>query len=118
MADLRRTHSMLDSPLFLLAAGALVLLGGIQHAHAQISVADDGTHKSRSSDDGLKDSPCGTTGSTRGTEVYTYKPGATINLSIVETISRPGYFRIAFDSDGDDGFVIPSGTRRAVRRAQ
>jgi hypothetical protein len=69
-----------------------------------------GTHMSRSTDDGLKDAPCGTTGSKRGSMVYTYKPGATINIAIAETVPHPGYFRISFDNDGDDGFVIPTGT--------
>ncbi|MDD9940116.1 MAG: hypothetical protein OXU20_03540 [Myxococcales bacterium] len=50
------------------------------------------------------------TGSQRGTNVYTYRPGATINISVRETISHPGYFRIAFDADGDDDFPVPEGT--------
>jgi MYXO-CTERM domain-containing protein len=91
-------------------AGALVLLGGLSTARAHISVDDGGTHMSRSGVDDQKDAPCGVAGSKRGTNVYKYKPGATITLSIAETISHPGYFRIAFDKDGDDNFPIPMGT--------
>jgi len=79
-------------------------------ALAHISVDQGGTHLSRYSDSGLKESPCGVAGGTRGTNVYTYKPGETITISIKEVISHPSYFRIAFDSDGDDGFLTPSGT--------
>lgn len=90
-----------------LAAAPALLTAATAHAH--ISVEGGGTHKARFSDDSLKDSPCGAAGG-RGTNIYRYKPGATITLSILETISHPGYFRIAFDADGDDDFVIPSGT--------
>ena len=92
-----------------LAVAFSVLLGA-RSAHAHISVDQGGTHMSRYSDDGLKKSPCGMTGGTRGTHIYKYKPGATVNVSLVETIPHPGYFRISFDQDGDDGFKIPSGT--------
>jgi hypothetical protein len=40
--------------------------------------------------------------------VYTYAPGETIQVSIFEFIGHPSYFRIAFDNDGDDGFVEPA----------
>jgi hypothetical protein len=79
-------------------------------AQAHISITMGGTHDARSPSDDLKEAPCGAAGSTRSTNVYTYKPGETINISIVETISHPGYFRIAFDDDGNDDFVTPSGT--------
>ena len=79
-------------------------------ALAHISVDQGGTHLSRYSDSGLKESPCGVAGGTRGTNIYTYKPGETITVSIKEVVSHPSYFRIAFDNDGDDGFLTPSGT--------
>jgi hypothetical protein len=70
----------------------------------------DGTHMSRSGGglDQIKAAPCGIAGSTRGTNVYTYKPGSTITISVDEYIPHPGYYRIAFDNDGDDGFVTPA----------
>ncbi|HKU43837.1 MAG TPA: SCE4755 family polysaccharide monooxygenase-like protein [Polyangiales bacterium] len=115
MADLSTKLSSHSVRLLLsLSAGALALLASAPIARAHISVDEGGTHKSRYSDAGLKDGPCGMTGGKRGTNVYEYKPGATINISIMETIPHPGYFRISFDSDGDDGFVTPSGTDGAM----
>src|SRR5439155_27217926 len=77
-------------------------------AAAHISLEKGGTHISRDGDANLKEGPCGLAGSTRGTHVYTYAPGATIIISIVETIPHPSYFRIAFDTDGNDGFKEPA----------
>jgi hypothetical protein len=91
-----------------------VLLGSLSLAHAHISVEMGGTHKARSADAGLKESPCGIKGSPRGTNVYTYRPGATVNVKIVETTIHPNYFRVSFDADGDDGFITPSGTDGAM----
>lgn len=91
-----------------------VLLSCLPRAHAHISVEMGGTHKARNADAGLKESPCGIKGSPRGANVYTYKPGATINVKLVETTIHPSYFRVAFDDDGDDGFVTPKGTDGAM----
>lgn len=88
--------------------GALLTVASTAHAH--ISISQGGTHEARYADTDLKVAPCGRVGGRRGDNVYTYRPGATINLSLVETVSHPGYFRIAFDSDGDDDFKVPSGT--------
>lgn len=76
-------------------------------ASAHISLEQGGTHLSRYGDNELKAGPCGQVGGTRGTNVYTYEPGSTITVSLVEFIAHPGYFRIAFDDDGDDGFKEP-----------
>ena len=76
-------------------------------ASAHISLEKSGTHESRYGDSELKDGPCGMAGGKRGTNVYTYESGETITVKITETIPHPGYFRIAFDEDGDDGFVDP-----------
>jgi hypothetical protein len=46
-------------------------------------------------------------GGARGTNVYTYEAGSTIQISLRESIPHPGYFRIAFDADGDDAFRDP-----------
>ena len=93
-----------------LASFIALLLNIPRVANAHISVDQGGTHLSRYSDSGLKESPCGVAGGTRGTNIYTYRPGDTITISIKETVSHPSYFRIAFDADGDDGFLTPSGT--------
>jgi hypothetical protein len=77
-------------------------------ASAHISLEQGGTHKSRYGEAALKDAPCGTAGGTRGENVYEYEAGATIEVKIIETIPHPGYFRIAFDDDGDDDFIEPA----------
>jgi hypothetical protein len=76
-------------------------------ARAHISLEQAGTHKSRYGDDEIKDGPCGRANGKRGTNVYEYKPGETITIKVKEFIAHPGYFRIAFDQDGDDGFIEP-----------
>lgn len=94
------------------AAGAfalsLAVVGVAAPASAHISLEQGGTHLSRYGDGILKAGPCGKTGGARGPNVYTYEPGQTIAVSIVEFIPHPGYFRIAFDDDGDDGFKEPA----------
>jgi hypothetical protein len=59
-------------------------------------------------DTGLKDGPCGTLNSVRGSSVTTFKPGETITVTWLETVDHTGYFRISFDDDGNDGFVEPT----------
>jgi hypothetical protein len=76
--------------------------------YAHISLEQGGTHLSRYGDGELKAEPCGRADGTRGTHVYTYEPGATITVSIVEFVSHTSYFRVAFDDDGDDGFKEPA----------
>jgi hypothetical protein len=82
--------------------------GSAGSAHAHISITEGGTHMART--DEMKDAPCGLAGAARGANVHTYRPGETINITILETVSHPGYFRVAFDADGDDDFLTPSGT--------
>ena len=79
-------------------------------AAAHISLEKGGTHLSRYGDTAadIKAGPCGRTGGARGPHIYSYKPGETITVSIVEYVPHPGYFRIAFDNDGDDGFKEPA----------
>jgi hypothetical protein len=68
-----------------------------------------GEYKSRAGDgnDELKAAPCGKAGAPRGSNVYTFEPGQTITIKLKEYVPHPGYFRIAFDNDGDDGFMEP-----------
>jgi MYXO-CTERM domain-containing protein len=86
------------------AAGALFASTSAAH----ISLERGSTHKSRYGDTFIKEGPCGKAGGTRGENVYTYKEGETVQVEIVEFIPHPGYFRIAFDDDGDDDFVTPA----------
>lgn len=80
-----------------------LLLGGIgaSTAHAHISMT--GALMSRGGDQ--KMSPCD--GAKGDGPIYTFEPGATITLALREAIPHPSYYRIAFDDDGDDGFVEP-----------
>jgi hypothetical protein len=102
---LRRTAPL--SPMLLRLAATLPLFSA-GAAHAHISVDAGGTHMARTSEQ--KAGPCGAAGAARGANVYTYKPGATITIKVAEEIPHPGYFRISFDNDGDDDFVVPTGT--------
>jgi predicted carbohydrate-binding protein with CBM5 and CBM33 domain len=54
-----------------------------------------------------KAGPCGSAGSTRGTNVTVYQPGETITVEWDETVDHPGHYRIAFDNDGQDAFINP-----------
>ncbi|MFZ5892211.1 MAG: SCE4755 family polysaccharide monooxygenase-like protein [Myxococcota bacterium] len=56
-----------------------------------------------------KNGPCGVTNDSRTTNsslITTFKPGQQITVKWRETIQHPGFFRIAFDSDGQD-FTFP-----------
>lgn len=55
-----------------------------------------------------KEGPCGATGSVRGTNVTTFRPGETITVEWDETVGHPGHYRIAFDDDGHDSFQLPN----------
>ena len=89
-------------------AVAASLLAIAQPAAAHISLEEGGTHKSRYGDGELKWGPCGKSGGTRGPNVYTYASGQKITVTVMETIPHPGYFRFAFDNDGDDAFIEPA----------
>lgn len=54
----------------------------------------------------LKQGPCGQASNGRTDNVHEFAPGETITVTIDEFIPHPGYFRIAFDDDGDDSFPI------------
>lgn len=98
-------HATLSAGIFGLSLASLLHAAP---ASAHISLEQGGTHLSRYGDGLLKDGPCGKAGGVRGTHVYTYEPGATITVSVVEFVTHPGYFRLAFDSDGDHAFKEPA----------
>ena len=85
-------------------ASAALFLIQIQTASAHIQL---NAPKPRTT--GLKSGPCGDPGSTRSANVCEFRPGATIVISWDETVEHPGHFRIAFDQDGNDDFVNPTG---------
>jgi hypothetical protein len=86
---------------------ATCLSASVAHAHISLEMAGDYMSRAGDGDDELKDAPCGKAGAARGSNVYTFEPGQTITINLSEFIPHPGYFRIAFDNDGDDGFMEP-----------
>jgi hypothetical protein len=101
------------------AAALAVLLGAnVARAHISLEQAQPPTHLSRYGDGELKEGPCGRAGGTRGTNVYTYEPGQTITVNVQEFIPHSGYFRIAFDEDGDDDFLDPQSIDPVERQCQ
>lgn len=51
--------------------------------------------------------PCGVTNQQRTTRISTFKPGETITVNWLETVDHPGWFRIAFQPNGDN-FSLPA----------
>ena len=74
---------------------------------AHINLDEAGTHLSRYGRRYIKHGPCGKKDGQRSENVFTYKAGETIYIKIREFIPHPGYFRIAFDENGDDDFINP-----------
>jgi MYXO-CTERM domain-containing protein len=94
---------------FAFALCALSLLwatGAVAHIDMDMGAGDH--HLSRYGRTAIKQGPCGMAGGERSDNVYTYAPGETITIGINEYIPHPGYFRIAFDDDGDDDFEDPA----------
>ncbi len=102
--------------LLSLSAPALLVWTWSAAAFAHIDLDSAGSHKSRYGRSQIKKGPCGRTGGTRGTNVYTYAPGEKITIKLDEFVPHPGYFRIAFDEDGDDDFLNPQ-TVAPINRA-
>lgn len=101
---------------FLKAALQALILILILHfssaaSFAHIDLKQAGTHVSRYEQGAggrdTKIGPCGNPAGVATGATYTYKPGETITINIAEYIPHPGYFRIAFDNDGDDDFMNP-----------
>jgi MYXO-CTERM domain-containing protein len=86
---------------------ATCLSASVAHAHISLEMAGEYMSRAGDDDDQLKDAPCGMAGAPRGSNVYTFEPGQTITIKLVEFVPHPGYFRISFDNDGDDGFMEP-----------
>jgi uncharacterized protein (TIGR03382 family) len=82
-----------------LPALAIVLAPALAMAHIRI------TSPTPRSQDQLKQRHCGMTGSARA-NIQTYKPGAPLHLVWDEYVVHPGWFRVAFQQNGDS-FEIP-----------
>lgn len=81
------------------SALAILLVPAVAVAHIRI------TSPTPRSSDQLKQRHCGQTGSARA-NVQTYRPGAQIHLVWDEYVVHPGWFRVAFQQNGDS-FEIP-----------
>src|SRR5436305_9524613 len=57
--------------------------------------------------DEMKSRPCGRPGGVRTANVTTVRPGQELTVVFDEIIDHPGYFRIAFDPDGDSHIGPP-----------
>jgi hypothetical protein len=85
--------------LTLSALIASALFASSAHAHINAYLGDA---TGRNGD--MKALPCD--GDRGDGPVYTYEPGATIDIKVDEFVPHPSYFRIAFDVDGQD-FIEP-----------
>ncbi|MDT8397039.1 MAG: hypothetical protein RQ899_00280 [Pseudomonadales bacterium] len=88
---------------------ALLAIPGLSQAHIDLERAGTHVAKFAQGERGAdtKMAPCGNPDGIATGASYTYQPGETITLSVAEYVSHPGYFRIAFDNDGDDDFLDP-----------
>jgi MYXO-CTERM domain-containing protein len=84
-----------------LLASLLVFGAYVQDAAAHINL----DYPVSNTTDQKSPSPCGARGA--GTPT-TLKPGETITVKWTETISHPGHFRIAFDTEGTDDLKDPT----------
>jgi len=89
----------------LAVAGLGVLLAPPAFGHVFLT-----SHEVRHARHQIKYPPCGVqaSASSRGEAVSTFAPGQVITLTFDEYVHHPGYFRVSFDSDGDDDFVEPA----------
>lgn len=82
--------------------GGVLLGSSVASAHIRLDAP-----ARRAYGDDQKNPPCGRAAGERTDVVTTFAPGETITVSWYETIGHPGYFRVAFDVDGEDDFVNP-----------
>ncbi len=89
-------------PSSLLALATIATATLASQAHAHINMVGD--IKARTDQGGLdeqqKNVPCD--GARGDGPVYTFQPGTIITLALDEVVQHPGYYRVAFDKDGDD----------------
>jgi len=70
---------------------------------------------SREPNSDLKQGPCGQIATGRTSRVSVYEPGETIEVTWRETINHRGYYRVAFDRDGEDAFPTFAGPGRGAQ---
>lgn len=70
---------------------------------------------SREPNSDLKQGPCGQIATGRTSQVSVFEPGETIEVTWRETINHRGYYRVAFDRDGDDAFPTFAGPGRGAQ---
>jgi len=100
---------MSDVPRLILRTSAFlasITLAGASFAHVDLSVPNPRAHGE--TEGNLKSGPCGQTTNGRTANVNVFAPGETITVTWNEYIDHPAYYRVAFDDDGDDGFVMRS----------
>lgn len=73
-------------------------------AHVDLSAPNPRAHGQ--TEGNLKSGPCGQTANARTGNLNVFAPGETITVTWNEYIDHPAYYRVAFDDDGDDGFVM------------
>jgi hypothetical protein len=79
-------------------------LSAASFAHVDLSSPNPRSHGQ--TEGNLKSGPCGQSTDGRTANVNVFAPGETITVTWNEYIDHPAYYRIAFDDDGDDGFVM------------
>jgi MYXO-CTERM domain-containing protein len=89
----------------LTAAAALLVVPSSANAHVRL-LDPPPRVDGEAGGDQLKQGPCGQTPNGRTDIVSVFAPGETITVSWAEYIDHPGYYRIAFDVDGDDDFPL------------
>ena len=101
---LRLPGSILTASLFAASIASPV------HAHVSLDYPKSRYYVNNLADQNkLKNGPCGASNDSRTTNdslVTTLKPGDKITVRWRETVQHPGFFRIAFDSDGQN-FTLP-----------
>lgn len=85
------------------ALGSLMTYSAVSFAHVDLTTPTPRAHGQ--GEGNLKSGPCGQDTNGRTANVTVFEPGETITVTWNEYIDHPSYFRIAFDDDGDNGFV-------------
>lgn len=94
---------------------AAALVVGDAAAHIDlISPAPREHGPSREPNSNVKQGPCGQEVNGRTEAVTVFEPGATVAVTWLETTNHRSYYRVAFDTDGDDAFPTFAGTGRGA----
>lgn len=87
----------------ILAISALCATSVVSTVYGHARWKLDGPTPPRNESNGLKSEPCGNVARTN--VPVTFQPGETIEVEWEETINHPGYFRISFSPQADEGFA-------------